>query len=308
MNNTTNQLIEKAKSLYDTVFWGTSKFIKEGAHEEIIFTAILFLVGAISLFLIKSIAKKHKKWSHEEKRKFVFKIRNLIWLVGVTLTLLIWSKDIMPFIVSLAVFFVAFVTATKEWILCLIGYIYRASSSPFRVGDRILINKVRGEVIDVQWLQTRVFELGPTSDSNYYTGKVLSFPNSWFLQFEVTNETFFNDYNFHWIKIPLTTNDQVETVLQILIKEANEICKDFLNEAKLQMKQIQKSHFMDSPSLSPIAHIEFTQPGSLLVHLRFPSPSGKSDEMAQKIVTNFLKAYKPSIDKKWSTPQLIPAE
>ena len=260
------------------------------------------LLGLVVLFFVYEAAKwrieKQKDWNLEQKRTFLTQVRNMMWIAAGFILVLSWAKTLVPFLFSLVAVLVALVMATKEWIMCWLGAMYRIMTRAFKVGDHIEIQGIRGEVLDVQWMQTRVLEIGPNNGS-YYTGKVLSFPNSWILLYVMKNETFFDSYGFCWLSVPLSVNDDVELVKNILIKHASKVCEGYLEDAKVNMKVMQKMHFMDGPSLSPKTHLEFKGMGELQMNVRFPAPHGQGDVLSQEIIQEFLKEYTPSTPKEW---------
>jgi small-conductance mechanosensitive channel len=186
--------------------------------------------------------------------------------------------------------------------------LYRMTTGMFRVGDRITVQNLRGEVLDIQWLQTRVLEIGPGPNGPFHTGRVLSLPNSWLIQHHVVNETFFDKYAFQWLTIPLCSNDDILGVKKILLEEATSVSKDYIEEASRHMKKMQKNMLMDGPSINPKVYIEFKSMGELVLQLRFPAPQGMGGVLAQDITNALLVRYKLSTADKWSVGYQINTE
>jgi small-conductance mechanosensitive channel len=262
-------------------------------------TIVIGAVGLLAYGLLKRKASKTKAWGNEEKRTFLIRSRNMIWAVSLGIIFLAWSKTLFPFLFSILALTVALVMATKEWILCWLGSLYRAATVCYRVGDHISIFGIRGEVIDIHWLQTRVWELGPLPHGTYSTGTMVTFPNSWLFQHTLKNETFFREYGFYWLTFPLTVKDDIPFATETLITEASKVCEPFIKEAHDFLSKVQHHLFMEETSVKPKVHLEFTGHGMLLLHLRFPAPKGKNNDLSQSILRNFLAKYTPSIEDKW---------
>lgn len=279
-------------------------WLNKGTHEEWLFTVVGLAALCCAYVFAKGYVAKQKDWDLEQKRSFTTQVRNLLW-VGVGFVIIMsWSKTLFPFLFSIVAILVAFVMATKEWITCIMGAMYRMTTRSFKIGDHISIQNVRGEVLDVQWLQTRMLELGPEANGTYYTGRVVSIPNSWLIQYQLSNETFFDTYGFHWIALPLSVYDDVQMATEILVEQANLVCADFMDDAKKNMTRMQDSHFVDGPTLAPKTHLEFKEMGQLKLNLRFPAPHGRGDGLSQKIIQNFLKIYTPAVPKEWTRGKL----
>jgi len=67
--------------------------------------------------------------------------------------------------------------------------------TPYRVGDRIKIGDATGDVIDVSYLDTTLWEFGGEYlSSDHPSGRLIKFPNS-----NVLNEAV---YNYSWPLFP----------------------------------------------------------------------------------------------------------
>jgi small-conductance mechanosensitive channel len=81
-----------------------------------------------------------------------------------------------------------------------IGWIYLLVRQPYRVGDRIKIEDATGDVIDVSYLDTTLWEFGGQYLSgDHPSGRVIKFPNS-----KVLNSLV---YNYSWPLFPYIWNE-----------------------------------------------------------------------------------------------------
>lgn len=284
---------------FHTWWTAAGNWLDGGLRAEWAMSLVGITLSVVGYGAIRVWIQSSKKWETEQKRQLMTQIRNILWVVAAFWLVMSWSKTLFPFLFSIVALLVAFVMATKEWILCILGALYRLTTSAYKVGDHVRINNIRGEVIDIHWMQTRVLELGPAPDGTYYSGHVLSFPNSWLMSHHLTNETFFEEYGFHWLAFPLTVADDIQVASEIVTEEAVKVCKPFLEEAHQKLSRMQQSHFMEAPSVEPKIHIDYNKPGEVNLHLRYPAPRGKNNELAQKIVTAFLARYSPAVEERW---------
>lgn len=85
--------------------------------------------------------------------------------------------------------------ALQTPITSFIGWVYILLRRPYRVGDRIAIESATGDVIDVSYFDTTLWEVGgPYVSRNHPSGRVIKFPNSKVLTAAV--------YNFSWEMFP----------------------------------------------------------------------------------------------------------
>ena len=81
-----------------------------------------------------------------------------------------------------------------------IAWLYIVFRNPYRVGDRIQINQFTGDVVEIGYLDTTLWEFGGSYLSNDIpSGRLIRFPNSLILQSAV--------FNYSWPKFPYIWNE-----------------------------------------------------------------------------------------------------
>lgn len=90
--------------------------------------------------------------------------------------------------------------ALQTPITSFIGWIYILIREPYRVGDRIKIEGATGDVIDVSYFDTTLWEFGGDYlSTDHPTGRVIKFPNAKVLDTPV--------YNYSWPLFPYVWNE-----------------------------------------------------------------------------------------------------
>jgi small-conductance mechanosensitive channel len=94
--------------------------------------------------------------------------------------------------------------ALQTPISSLIGWIYLLVRAPYRVGDRIKIGELRGDVIDVSYLDTTLWEFGGDYlSTDHPSGRIIRIPNANVLNTPVINYSWplfpyiWNEIKFH---------------------------------------------------------------------------------------------------------------
>jgi hypothetical protein len=90
----------------------------------------------------------------EQQRRQLFWLRTAIMLVFLLGLLGIWGGALQTMLLSLTAVMLALVIATEELLMCLSGFLLRATGRLFGVGDWIEFNGIRGEVTDHTLLST----------------------------------------------------------------------------------------------------------------------------------------------------------
>ena len=104
-------------------------------------------------------------------------------------------------VVSIGLFSLILGLAIQTPVTSFLGWIYILVRAPYRVGDRIKIGEATGDVIDVSYIDTTLWEFGGGDllSTDHPTGRIIKFPNS-----KVLNSTV---YNYTWPLFPYIWNE-----------------------------------------------------------------------------------------------------
>ena len=114
--------------------------------------------------------------------------------------------------------------ALQSPITSFIAWLYIIFRTPYRVGDRIEINGFKGDVTEINYLDTTLLEFGGTYLSNdRLSGRVIRFPNSIVLRSEVFNYSGFHD-PFIWNEtaVQIAYTSDLKFVEEALLTAARE--------------------------------------------------------------------------------------
>ena len=106
-----------------------------------------------------------------------------------------------------------------------IGWIYILARAPYRVGDRIKVGEATGDVIDVSYLDTTLWEFGGGDllSTDHPSGRVIRFPNSKILDSTVYNYTWpLFPYIWNEIKFSVAYESDLEFVAETMQRVAEE--------------------------------------------------------------------------------------
>lgn len=159
---------------------------------------VVSLVFGSTRAIVALIAKR----SHSPKEQY--NIVRLIRLLSVLLALFI----IVTFLfakwytaaVSLGLFSLILGFALQTPISSLIGWFYIIVRTPYRIGDRIQVGSFTGDVVEIGYLDTTLWEFhGDYLSNDVPSGRLIRFPNTLVLSAEV--------YNYSWRKFPFIWNE-----------------------------------------------------------------------------------------------------
>lgn len=215
-------------------------------------------------------------------------LRNIAFASWVAGLLWIWGGVLQDMALSFVAIAVALVLATKELILCVLGFFVRLSADSFRVGDRIEVKGIRGDVVDLTLLTTSILEVGV---GHQRTGRSVVLPNSIFLEDTVTNETFTKEYVLHLIRIPMTVGQDWRRAEKRLLEAGREASSQYLVDAMRSMSLVSRRHGFNAPLVEPRVIVQIPEPGRLDLVLRLPTLARERGKMEQRVLRLFLDKW-----------------
>lgn len=119
--------------------------------------------------------------------------------------------------------------AMQEVIGALAGWVNILSGRIFRVGDRIQMGGVRGDVIDITPLRTKVMEIGSAATDEawvkgrQFTGRVVAISNKATFTEPVFNYSASFDYLWEELTIPVSFHQDWELAADVMAQEAGRV-------------------------------------------------------------------------------------
>ena len=251
--------------------------------------SLLIVMVVLALRSAGLQALRRSKLEIDDQLRWRTQIRNVTVAVVLLSVTVVWAQELRAVAISVAAIAAALVLATKEFIMCLMGSTLRASGGSFRVGDRIEVAGVRGDVLDIGPLTTTVLEVGPGQSIHQRTGRKVTLPNSVFLTQAVTNETMSDDYVLHVLRVPLATDVDWPAARDKLAAIADERCAQYVDATRRALAQASPGglggHLIGA---DPVVYLELPDPGRVELLLRFPTPASLRGSIAQQILRRFL--------------------
>lgn len=143
------------------------------------------------------------------------------------------------------------------------------------MGDRIKIGEANGDVIDVSYLDTTLWEAGgPYLSTEHPSGRIIKFLNSL-----VLNETI---YNFSWPLFPYTWNEikfhvAYDSDMEFITRTMQQVVEEELGEQMPQLVRV----YRDLLSQIPVDELEIRE--QPVVHFR-----ASENTWLEAIVRNFV--------------------
>lgn len=224
------------------------------------------------------------------RRRWIVTTRNTVFLIILGIVVVIWLEQLRAVAATVVVIAAAIVVATKEFLLNIIGYFHQRSAKFVTVGDRIEVDGIRGDVIDLNLLGMTLMEIGSGEKTNQYTGLTIYVPNAKMLSATVKNETrLWGDYVFHLLTIPVEGLQGWETSEQALLQAANKVCAPYLEKAQESMMLLSQHHSLEAPTVAPRVNVQIAADDRINLILRMPVPTRHRGRLEQEVTRHYLK-------------------
>lgn len=188
--------------------------------------AVVF--GGIGLYLIVSrqvtdrVASKRRQHDAQNLLRFVFTVTTIIGLFGVL------TGQWVGLLFSLGIAGFAITFALQQPLFSLIGWFYIMVKRPYQVGDRVAIEDSKGDVVEVDFFVTTLWEMdGELVSSNQPSGRIITLPNSVVLSSHVKNYTR-EEFPYVWneLSIEVAYETDLEFAQQQMVEVADELIGD----------------------------------------------------------------------------------
>jgi small-conductance mechanosensitive channel len=156
--------------------------------------AILGVARAVEVYVVERLRNPVSRFN----LKRIVRLGTGLVLVFVIISILFvnWYAAV----VSLGLISLIMGFALQTPISSFVAWVYILIRAPYRVGDRIEIGDARGDVIDVSYLDTTVWEIGGRHlTTDHPSGRIIRFPN--------TNVFTSSVINYSWPMFPYIWNE-----------------------------------------------------------------------------------------------------
>ena len=224
------------------------------------------------------------------RRRQLLLLRRII--VGIVLALVIVLSFVTEFgsLATFAGFSAAGIAvAMQSVILSIVAYFFLVGRWGVRVGDRVTISGVTGEVAEVGLFRLYLMELGGPSLALQPTGRIVVFPNSIFFQpSAVFKQVPGTDYVWRSITLKVSGNANYSLIEERLLASVESIYADYREVVERQHKEVQRSLNVQAPVPHPESHIRLIDSG-LEITIRYPVEIRRASEMDDRVTREVVR-------------------
>jgi small-conductance mechanosensitive channel len=208
------------------------------------------LLVALAILVVAWLFARFMRWllhrllSHWERASATITLANIIiWLFAIGLAISVLVGDIRAMVGSLGLIGLALSWSLQSPIESFTGWLFNSFKGYYRIGDRISVGDVVGDVYKIDFLTTTVWEIGSPFRAGYLqaeqpTGRLVTFPNNEVLAGSVVNYT--SDFEYVWdeLAISIANESDIRLAMNVLQEVASVVIGDYMREPALKYEQI----------------------------------------------------------------------
>ncbi|HVN27359.1 MAG TPA: mechanosensitive ion channel family protein [Candidatus Binataceae bacterium] len=246
--------------------------------------AIFAAAGLWRRFAFRYVQDRTRRYQLLQARRFVL-------AVVVTLVILFnFASEIGALATVMGFAAAGIAVALQNVILSLAGYFFLIGKFGIKVGDRVQVSGVTGDVVDIGLVKLSLMELSSAND-HQPTGRVVVFSNAVVFQ---PSGNFFKqipDTNFVWNEVALTLAPDCDYRLaeKRLLEAVEEVFARYRENIQRQYIAAEQSLNLAIDALKPQARLQLTRDG-LMITLRYPAETRTALQTADEVARRLLDA------------------
>jgi len=185
-------------------------------YQKLILSALIILLALV----FRNSLRRLIKHRFQTESPYIFTINKtidtLINILAVVFILGIWVQRIGDLSVALGIMGAGLAFALQEVIGSIAGWITIVTGRPFEIGDRIETGGIRGDVVDIGVLRTKLMEIGNWLGGDHNTGRIVTVSNAFIFKEPLFNYSRYLSYIWDEITIPVPYESDWQQAIKIM--------------------------------------------------------------------------------------------
>lgn len=237
------------------------------------------------------------RYAHETRRRNqLLMVRKVTtWVLVVVIVALTFVTELSSFATFAGLITAGVAVAMQSVLVSIVGYFFLIGKYGIRVGDRVQIGTVTGEVIDLGLVRMHLMELS-SQGALGATGRVVAFANS--IVFQASGGLFkqISGVNFVWHEstVALPAGADYAALKEKLYEAVNDVVKQYHDEIVRQTKEIMRttaSNAAGVASANPQVQLRFSATAVDAV-VRYPVEIQHAAEIDEKVSEAMIAAIR----------------
>ncbi|MBD0849228.1 mechanosensitive ion channel family protein [Maribacter arenosus] len=189
-------------------------------------------------------------------------------LIAILLLVTFTLDSVRDYTIIIGLFTAGLTFTLQELILSIAGSFYIFFLRVYKPGDRIEMNNIKGDVIDIDSIYTTIMEIGEWVNSDNYSGRIIKISNAFVFKGPIKNYSM--DFPFVWdeLNILITYDSDLELAKKTIMDGATELLSDYTNESKTNWAKMVQRYYIEDAKIDPSLAISLTD-NWIVLNLRY---------------------------------------
>jgi small-conductance mechanosensitive channel len=256
---------------------------------NIILSLVIPLGAWIIYQLLKRIIKRQiKDVTHRHSLRAL--MRNMIFVVAIIMIILVWLRPQQNLTVVIGLAVAGIILASQSAISSFSGYLLIISTNIYGIGDRISINNVTGDVMDIGFMRTTIMEIGQWVKADQYTGRVVTISNKALFDNPVFNYTRHWGYLWDEIMIPVTYTSDWRRTADIMLDVGNKYTAQLQEDAEAKLVKLIDRFPLKQTKVEPTIYFVMTD-NWIEITLRFVMDAQEGRKVKAQLNRELLQQF-----------------
>jgi len=254
---------------------------------------ILSLVIPLGAWIIYQILKrviKRKIKDVTQRHSLRALTRNFLFVIAIIMTILVWLRPQQNLTVVIGFAVAGIILVSQSAISSFGGYLLIVSSNLYGIGDRISINNVTGDVMDIGFLRTTIMEVGQWVKADQYTGRIVTISNKAIYDNPVFNYTRHWGYLWDEIMIPVTYTSDWRRASDIMLELGNTYTAPLQEDAEAKLTKLVDRFPLKQTKVEPTVYFVMTD-NWIEITLRFVVDAQERRKVKAQLNRDLLKQF-----------------
>lgn len=254
---------------------------------------ILLLVLALVFSLAEVWHRAVLKYVQESRRRYqLLLLRKIaLWTLVVIIVGFTFASELGSIVTFAGLITAGLAVAMQSVLVSIVGYFFLIGKYGIRIGDRVQIGEVNGEIIELGLVRMYLMELAGQGSASP-TGRIVAFPNS--VVFQVSSGLFKQipgvNLTWHDITLALPAGADYAALKERLFAAAGEALADHREEIQRQSRELHRTMLSGAGGdVLPTVRLIYSAK-SVDAHVRYPVHIPHAAEIDERMSKALLQA------------------
>jgi small-conductance mechanosensitive channel len=283
--------------LYETTLQNWRDSVGDEERDDL--RQLLLRLGllAVAIALVFGIGEVWRRASfqyvHDARRRYQFLLlrRIVIWTAVVIIVVITFATQLGSVVTFAGLITAGVAVAMQNVITSIVGYFFLIGKYGLRVGDRVTISGVTGEVVEIGLVRIHLMELAGPGESQP-SGRIVAFSNS--VVFQPTAGIFkqIPGTNFVWheLKLTLASETNYQVAKERVTKAVDSALGNYRENIETQRRMVETNlSTVSAGELQPKVRLHYTASG-IEATVRYPVEIEKATDVDDHLMRELIAA------------------